>query len=237
MGIKIYRHDTKAAYYYITNHAAVDADGAPNAYHPDDVGKNCRFDPHLGLDCPANAGFPGTSWWNQVLVPDPDDLTRPFVQKHGDFKGFFVTMTWLTDPTKANTDIQKYVDSRNVQYLVFPGTRYGRLPGTGYKGDVGFAHHLENGKSTSFIVADQGGGINAKLGEASIAFFEALGGRNVNPRTGAGIARGPTRFVMFPGSRSDVDTDWPRTNDNVSRQVDALIQDLGGMAVFENCPN
>lgn len=58
---------------YVTDHARVDADGAPDAYHPDDVG-SCGAT-GVGRDCPANAGYPNTTWWRSVLVPDPK---RPF---------------------------------------------------------------------------------------------------------------------------------------------------------------
>src|SRR3954454_10839636 len=54
-GTHILRQSENLAYAFVTDHAAADADGAPNAYHPDDVGKRCTKDPHVGLDCPANA--------------------------------------------------------------------------------------------------------------------------------------------------------------------------------------
>ena len=60
-GTQIFRQANNLAYAYETNHTAVDADGAPNAYHPDDI----------GLDALANAGYPHTNWWKDVLVPDP----------------------------------------------------------------------------------------------------------------------------------------------------------------------
>src|SRR5215510_523249 len=59
-GTQIYRQKDNLAYAYVTDHAAADADGAPNAYHPGDLNKSCR-DPHIGLDCLANAGYPNAS--------------------------------------------------------------------------------------------------------------------------------------------------------------------------------
>jgi len=35
---------------------SIDADGAPNAYHPDNI----------GLDDLKNAGYPNTSWWKNI---------------------------------------------------------------------------------------------------------------------------------------------------------------------------
>ena len=227
-GTEIYHHKTLGAYAYVTRHNAVDADGAPNAYHPGDVGKNCLKDAHLGLDCPGNAGYPKTDWWDQVLVVDPANAQKPYVQPSGEFAGFFVTKTWLSDPQKAATDPGKYVDSTKVPYIVFPGSKFAVLKGTGDKGDVGFALNRDTGKSTSFIVADKGGGSDAKLGEASISFFEALGGENINARNGDGVAEGNTLFVVFPHSRKASSPIWPRTNEDVSAQVDTLMKALGG---------
>jgi hypothetical protein len=234
-GTVLYRNAAKTAYVYTTAHSRIDADGAPNAYHPDDVGKNCTRDPHRGLDCPANAGYPNTGWWPSVLLPDPTDETRPFVQPSGPFKGFFVAGTWLEDPSKPATDPARYVDSTKVPYIVFPGSSFAQHPGTGFKGDVGLAWHLENGTSTAFIVADQGGGAEAKLGEGSIALYEALGGKDINPRTGAGVARGRVRFIVFPGSRRDVQPVWPRTMESIDEQARALLAGIGGEEVLKGC--
>jgi hypothetical protein len=130
-GTTLYSTAPKTAYVYTTAHSRIDADGAPNAYHPDDVGKNCTKDPHRGLDCPANAGFPNTTWWRSVLIPDPADKSRPFIQSSGPFKGFFVAATWLADPSKSATDSSRYVDSTKVPYIVFPGSSFAQKAGTG----------------------------------------------------------------------------------------------------------
>ena len=94
-GTRLRRNADGSAYLYFTSHSRVDADGAPNAYHPEDVGKNCVNDPHVGLDCPGNAGYPTTDWWDDVLVPDPDHPSRPYVQPSCRHKGFFISTTLL----------------------------------------------------------------------------------------------------------------------------------------------
>jgi Fungal chitosanase of glycosyl hydrolase group 75 len=234
-GVSLLRDAASKAYCYKTTHAAIDADGAPNAYHPGDVGKNCTKDTHLGLDCPANAGFPNSTWWDSVLVPDPADASKPFVQKSGPYKGYFVAMTWLQNPDSAikMTDPAKYVDSNTVPYIVFPGSKFGAMSGTGYAGDIGMAYNLETGKSTGFVVADQGGGNDATLGEGSIALFKALGGSNLNPRTGAGVAEGAMVYVVFPGSRKNFS--WPSTPDKITEAAKARILALGGEAALAPC--
>ena len=237
-GTKIYRNPAQTAYLYVTDHSRIDADGAPNAYHPDDIGKHCIKDPHKGLDCPANAGYPKTSWWPSVLVRDPKDSSRAYEQQTGEFKGFLVAMTWLTGGANIpSTDPAKYVDSRRIPYIVFPGSTFATRAGTGFKGDVGFAWHVVNGKKTSFIVADQGGGEDARLGEGSIALYEALGGKNLNPRDGSGVASGRVRFLLFPGSRKAIDfqKSWPLTTDMIDKTASARLESIGGEAAIEAC--
>jgi hypothetical protein len=83
--------------------------------------------------------------------------------------------------------------------------------------------------STSFIVADYGGGSHAKLGEGSIALFTALGGQNPNPRTGAGVPRGRFQYIVFPGSRKPGAAIWPRTKQDIHDQVMELLASTPGI--------
>src|SRR5438105_3856878 len=63
---QLYRSAGADSYFFSTEQHAVDADGAPDAYHPDDVGKPCNG-PGRGLDCPANAGLLSSSdGWKNV---------------------------------------------------------------------------------------------------------------------------------------------------------------------------
>ena len=227
-GTRILRQADNLAYAYETEHAAADADGAPNAYHPDDLNKNCTRDPHVGLDCLANAGYPRTSWWKDVLVPDPADPSKAFAQTSGPFRGFFVAMTSLRKPGGNKLDTSTYVDATKVPYVVIP-TGFGSLAHVAKQGDVGIATHLENGKMTTFIVADSGGGSDAKLGESSIALFVALGGQNPNPRTGAGLPRGKIQYIIFPGSRRAAAAIWPRTNEDIHAQAMELASRTPGI--------
>ena len=235
-GTPLLRDADTGAYFYVTDHKAADADGAPNAYHPGDVGKNCISADHIGLDCPANAGFPGTSWWDSVLIADPADPSRPFVQTNGEFAGFFVSATWLFAPSISDrTDPARYVDATRVAYLVMPGNEFPALRGTGFKGDVGFAVNLANNLSTPLSIADRGGGADARLGEGSLALWTALGGQDVNPRTGAGLPAGDVLYVIFPNSRNDVDVRWPRETSDIAAQVSDLLDRIGGLDAVRAC--
>jgi hypothetical protein len=225
-------HDAAGSHYFFhTDHKGVDADGAPNAYHPDDAGKPCKK-PGKGLDCPANAGFPGGGWPN-VLVRDPAKPSRPFVQTAGPHAGFFVSMTSLRNTGFAGpTNPASYVDATRTPYLVMAGDLHA-LAGTGSKGDVGFALNLANGKSTPFVIADVGP--NEPFGEGSIALWEALGGTSPNPRTGNGVPDGDIAFVIFPGSRNTGTIGWPIDQTRLAAKTVPLLGAAGGEAMLRAC--
>lgn len=224
-GTAILRQKQGLAYAYITSHKSVDADGAPNAYHPDDEGKNCTTQAHKGLDCLQNAGYPKTDWWNEVLVADPKNPNVAYRQKLGPYAGYFLAMTSLRAKTGDKYSTAHYVDSRDFPYVVIP-TGFTKALGFGFwgQGDVGLATHSASGKSVPFIVADYGGGSKAKLGEASIALYEALGEKDPNPRTGNGVPKGEISYIVFPNSRLKGDAIWPRMKSDIRKQVSDLIK-------------
>lgn len=231
-GTKLFRDATSDAYCYATAHSRVDADGAPNAYHPGDLKR--RSPPYLGLDNPANAGWPGhPDWWPSVLVPDPADSSRPFVQPSGPFQGYFVAQTSLRVRNGNPLSPSTYVDSRSVPYTVLPGSVFPKLAGTGAPGDVGIAWNLANGRRTAFVIADTGGGSDARLGEGSIALFKALGGTNPNARNGTGVAPGTVRFVVFRNSRQTLG--WPASQAAIDALATQLLSSVGSVAALSVC--
>lgn len=214
-GTKLFKPSASSgAYFYVVNEMALDADGAPNAYHPANT---------PGLDHPANAGFPGGAWQN-VLVADPADGRKPFVQPSGPFQGFFVAKTSLEDRTLAVTDPARYVDATRIPYLVFPGA-FHQLTGTGTLGDFVAARNLRTGKTSAAIVADIGAR-DHPLREVSLQLAADLGGVNVNPRNGAGVPQGPFAYVVFPFSKSR--PAWPVTLEQIERRVGEELARVGG---------
>lgn len=99
-------------------------------------------------------------------------------------------------------------------------------------GDLGYAVNIATGKVSAFIVAEVGPP-NAELGEMSIALATALGGINPNPRTGAGVPKGKTIYVVFPKSR--LVPAWPLTNAQIAANAERLLETIGGSAVIEAC--
>lgn len=213
-GTTLYRAKEGDAYFFIANSMSIDADGAPNAYHPDDT----------GLDALANAGYPSAGGWRDVLATDPHNPNRPFIQRDGEFAGYFASKTALQDVTKKETDTARYVDARNVPYIVFPGAFYA-TKGTGELGDIGIAMNLDTHDSSAFLVAEVGPP-DAPLGEVSICLAESLGGKNVNPRNGNGAPKGRILYLLFPHSKAE--RPWPLSNAAIKERADRLLESVGG---------
>ena len=185
---------------------AVDADGAPRAYHPKD----------LGLDSLVHAGYPG-HWW--ALATDTGKSSgRPVIQRKGDpAPGYYVSMTSLYDaniPSERNP--HRFVDAAHIPYVVLPpiGFKHAKL------GDFATVINLRNGRVASAIVADESAP-DLQMGEGSIALARALG-INPNPRTGGtddGVA-----YVIYPGSGNG----QPRTLTAIVATAQRHFQTWGG---------
>ena len=221
------RHAEADAWTVVLDHMGIDADGAPNAYGPN----------NSGLDFTANAGYPNADWWPDVLVPDPANPDEAFVQTSGPHAGFYVTKTALADRALATaepTNPAAYVDATTVPYFVFPGS-LAQMSGTGRLGDLGWAIHLDSGLQSPFVVADIGPSRNP-LGEVSIALAEALGGTNVNPRTAAGAPAGRVAYVVFRNSSDAAPAArWPLTAAAMEARASALLAAVGGAGAVIGC--
>ena len=105
-------------------------------------------------------------WWN-VLVPDPHDPRRPFVDKDG----FCISMTSYQRYAFEQTDRRRYVNAETVPYAVPPG-RVRRLCRGVLLGCQAGITHLPTKRSIDCVTADLSGN---SIGEASLAaaqFFD-----------------------------------------------------------------
>jgi len=119
-----------SAFFFISG-MTIDADGAPNAYHPDDT----------GLDELANAGSP--SHWDGIVT---DRHGKPLVQLESDpFPGYYISCTTLADQNKEFNDPSRYVDSTKIPYVALPAEIAER--GGARLGDFAFVVNLRNGNS------------------------------------------------------------------------------------------
>ena len=159
----------------------IDADGHPEAYHPQ-KGK--------GLDALGNAGTRG-NWW--ALVTDNGKATgEPIVQRDTDpAPGYYVSTTALELSQYQRTDPRRYIHSGIVPFVVVPPQVRKQAKGVvlGCRATITF-----QGKSIEAVVADIGP--RNKIGEASMAAARALGIKD-NPRTG-GRGSGVT-YRIYPG--------------------------------------
>ncbi len=218
---QLFRFPATGLYFYSTTRIAIDADGAPNAYHPE----------NRGSDDLKNAGYPGKGW-KSILAVDPSDPTRPFVQPSGPFAGYFVSMTALQNRAIADkTNPERYVDARRIPYIVFPGS-FAKLADTGGLGDLGIAINLADKHETPFVVADIGPS-KARLGEVSIRTAENLGGHNVNPRNGAGSPKGTFVYVVF--ARTAQDLKWPIDESALREGARTSLAAIGGWDAVTAC--
>jgi Fungal chitosanase of glycosyl hydrolase group 75 len=185
----------------------IDADGAPNAYSPD----------NSGLDDLANAGEPGH--WDGI-VSDRDG--EPFVQGPDDpFPGFYISQTALVDWSKRFNDPARYVDASKIPYIVLPGDlsrQFGaRL------GDFAVVVNQRRQESAFAIFADIG-----TLGEGSIALADKLG---IWSDAREGGTRGGITYLIFPGSGNH----QPRSLDEINAAAGKVFEEWGGMNKLAKC--
>jgi hypothetical protein len=87
--VPVWRLLNSRAFFFVSG-MTIDADGAPNAYNPDDT----------GLDELANAGAPAHC---NAIITDRDG--NPLIQQGSDpFPGYYISCTSLSDKTKKFTD-------------------------------------------------------------------------------------------------------------------------------------
>lgn len=207
--IPIGRLPGSAAFYYESG-MTIDADGAPNAYHPDNT----------GLDDLKNAGAPG-SW--EGLAKDADG--EPYIQGPDDpFPGYYVSETALADRSKPVNDPARYVDASKIPFIVLPGGMARQLGAR--PGDFAAVFNQRNGMSSYAIFGDVGP--YDRIGEGSVALAENLGIRS-DARNGG--ARGGILFLVFPGSGNG----RPRTVEEINAEGQKLLQAWEGFILPSGC--
>jgi hypothetical protein len=207
--IPIGRMSGTSAFFYETG-MTIDADGAPNAYHPD----------NSGLDDLANAGSPGR--W-EGLAKDTDG--EPFIQGPNDpFPGYYVSATALADRSKPANDPTRYVDASRIPFVVLPGGMARQLGAR--PGDFAVVFNRRNGKSSYAIFGDVGP--YDRIGEGSMALAENLGIRS-DARNGG--ARRGILYLVFPSSGNR----GPRTIEEINEEGQKLLQEWEGAIPLNAC--
>jgi hypothetical protein len=213
-GVTAWQSPPDSKVFFYKSGMAIDADGAPRAYHPND---------RSGLDALEHAGRPG-DWW--ALVTDNGRRTgKPVIQGESDpAPGFFVSTTALYDHDNPNScDPRKYVDAALVPYVVLhpKALKHARL------GDFATVLNLRNGKVSAAIVADVSAP-DLPVGEGSIALAKALG---VKPSPRYGGQDDGVVFLIYPGSGNRN----PRPIDEITRSSTQLFDSWGGLPKLRAC--
>ncbi|MGH8080718.1 MAG: hypothetical protein ACREP7_09090 [Lysobacter sp.] len=213
-GTVIHRVDTggRQAYAYLSPRVAITADGAPDAYHPENIGSG-----HL-----RHTQWPDGDW-QHALVADPRHPRRPLQQTAGRHAGYFVSITALNDPSRSRTDPGAYVDAGRIPYLVLPEP-FHALDGSGDLGDFVIAYHPGTRRSSYGVIGDIGG--DRALGEISTRMASDLSGLRAEPRSGRGVPPGPTLCLVFPQSR--LTPAWPMPPAAIRARCEQLLKNLGG---------
>jgi hypothetical protein len=207
--IPIGRLPGSSAFFYESG-MTIDADGAPNAYHPDNT----------GLDDLANAGTPGR--W-EGLAKDADG--EPIIQGPNDpFPGYYVSATALADRSKPVNDPTRYLDASRIPFVVLPGGMARQLGAR--PGDFAVVFNQRNGKSSYAIFGDVGP--YDRIGEGSMALAENLGIRS-DARNGG--ARRGILYLVFPGSGNG----RPRTIEEINAEGLKLLQAWEGSVSQAAC--
>lgn len=186
---------------------AVDADGSPRAYGPN----------NMGLDWTADAGSPGD--WYGIVV---DSNGSPVIQgQNSSYPGMYVSTTALQDHTKSVNDPARYVDSEKINYVSVASDL---VKTYGIKmGDLAAVYYRNTNTLCSAVCADVGP--RGKYGEGSVALAGQLG-MNTSPRHGGCDDNVVT--IIFVNSHSS----WPLPDDTVLELVQSLLQQAGGIQQF-----
>ncbi|MEH2261218.1 glycoside hydrolase family 75 protein [Nostoc sp.] len=206
--IPILQANGESAFFYEAG-MSINADGAPNAYHPADT----------GIDFLANAGY-SDNWWALAV----DKNGNPFIQGSTDpYPGYYISTTALFDSGFVKQDPRRYIDSTKIPYIVLPGNSDFRKV-TGVKlGDFAVVYNTNNEKVAFAIYADVGP--KNQIGEGSIALSQAVGN---DPLVRSRVRRGIPKdivYIVFPGSGNG----QTRTISEIEAETKRFFEIWGGI--------
>lgn len=215
-GVAVHRIDAGAsrAYGFVCAQPRVTAQGAPDAYHPDDTGSGSLRD----------TGWPGGAW-RERLVADPHQPQRPLRQSEGGCTGYFVSTTALSDDRYPRASPAAYLDAGRIAYLALPDAWLAR-PGAGAVGDFVAVHDRSTGRNSFGLIGDSGR--DRAMGEISERMASDLSGVRAEARSGRGAPPGPLLCLVLPGSRRE--PSWPLQASTMRARCEQLLREFGGAA-------
>ena len=245
--VKIFRdQQTKALAF--SSQMQVNTDGAPDSYHPDDIGithicngvsigANCAWKANCMADFKqAKAeGFNGPTKICFFAMATGQN-GKPILQGPNDPKpGYFVSTTALPQPGVDKKTPQAQLDSNVIPFIVIPRHwEQSEVPGVKL-GDFAVTLRRSTGQISFAIVGDLGP--KRKLGEGSVALHMALGNDPFRMRFGKrrawqGIGPRDVLYVIFPNSRTP---DQQITGELINSEGTRLLEEFGGKARLLAC--
>ena len=209
--VDVFHLPQKTAVHFLAK-LAIDADGSPWAYHPNDVrppdNAAKAYDWLANIDRKYLHGVQGK------------DATGPA-------PGFYVSATSLVDPSVANQkDTRRYVDAGHVPYIVLP-TNLPLPEGMALPlGSLAWIADLETGRGTGAIFADTG----RAVGEGSVALARWLGlspFHAANPPKVIGFDERRFLQIIFPGEV--IPPPWPVQK--IQEKARKLFEKWGGWSM------
>lgn len=214
---------TRAAHF--VSKLAVDADGAPQAYHPDDR-------------TPPDNSAQAYDWLTNVSTGDLHGIQGS--GGIGPAPGFYVSGTTLHDSRYPENDARHWVDAAKIPYIVLPTAAFPVPAGTTlHVGCVAQVVDLRVGGSSGAIFADAGHAV----GEGSIALARRLGldpfSHRYPPKVvGFEDGHDDRRFLYVVFPEEVIDPPWPVSD--IQAHADALFQQWGGVtrvkALYPHAP-
>ncbi|BCH04945.1 hypothetical protein MesoLj131b_69440 (plasmid) [Mesorhizobium sp. 131-2-5] len=190
---------------FFVSKLAVDADGAPMAYHPGDTGS---------YDYLANVSkndLHGIQGEDGAVGPAP---------------GFYVSGTSLSDPAYGSKDTRHWVDAAKIPYFVLNRQEFPQFSVP--LGSIATVVDLNSRKRTGAILADTGHAV----GEGSIALAVNLGlspFSKKHPPKVVGFDEPRFLYLLYP----DRTVDAPWAVGLVQSESEAGFRDWGGDAQLD----
>lgn len=226
----------------------VNTDGAPDSYHPDDIGiTHICNGVSVGAKCVWKAkcladfnkakaqGFNGPTKICFFAMAKHQN-GKPVIQGPNDPKpGFYVSTTALQQPGVDKKTPQAHLDSNHIPFIVIPRHwQQSAIPGVRL-GDFALVLRKSTGQLSFAVVGDLGP--KKKLGEGSVALHQALGNNPFRMRFGKrraskGIGVRDVLYVIFPNSGI---TDAQITTELIDREGQRLLEQFGGKEKLLNC--
>lgn len=238
---------------------AVNTDGAPNSYHPDDPygseglainticnGANaftasgrkvnysqCRSLVALFREAKANGWTsPGKPYMQFYGVSSTQNARKPCINSSGPYEGFFVSSTALiADPSKGICDQDRFLNSLEIPFIITP--RNSQLARRGATvGDLAVIHSPKTDKTIFAVVGDVGP--KWGLGEGSIAVSKALNSNFEEPTSrkevyGFGVENVVTVVLTKAGMSP------PYSNERITDAAVSAFAEFGGMSRLDAC--